>query len=614
MNNLKTFVINNILPLIEMPGQYTGGEWNTIVKNHADVSVKFALAFPDTYSIGMSHLGIQIIYGLLNKRKDTACERVFAPLEDMESLMRRHKIPLFSLETYTPLKEFDIIGFSLQYELTYTNVLNMLNLSYIPVFAHERDENDPLIIAGGPTVISPESIADFIDVFLVGDGEECLPDFIELFKNLKGGNLSRKEKIITIARSIKNAYAPSLYNTSHRQDDTIEEISPLISDIPFPVHAASVKDLNKTYYPTKPVIPYVKTVHDRITIEVMRGCTQGCRFCQAGMSKRPTRPRTIENILNLAREIYANTGHNEISLASLSISDYPFLHLLMEEMNRVFSPKYVNISFPSLRVNEHLTLLPSMLNTVRKSGITMAPEAATPTLRRIINKNIRNEDLYSGIKEAYKHGWNLIKLYFMVGLPTETDEDIDAIAQLAYNVSDLKKGVKGSWGEVNLSIAPFVPKAHTPFQWYPMITLQRMKEIKKMLLEKIRRKCIHVKFHNAERSVLEGIFARGDRRLGKVIYTAWQDGCKFDAWEEHFKFQKWLEAFQKVGIDWTFYVHRQRSEAEVFPWDHISCGVAKSFLINEMHKSINGEITSDCSVDECTECGSCVRSSNFCTI
>ena len=614
MNNLKTFVINNILPLIEMPGQYTGGEWNTIVKNHADVSVKFALAFPDTYSIGMSHLGIQIIYGLLNKRKDTVCERVFAPLEDMESLMRSHKIPLFSLETYTPLKEFDIIGFSLQYELTYTNVLNMLSLSYIPVFAHERDENDPLIIAGGPTVIAPESIADFIDVFLIGDGEECLPDFIELFKNLKRGSLSRKEKIITIARSIKNAYAPSLYNASHRQDDTIEGMSPLISDIPFPVHSASVKDLNKTYYPTKPIIPYVKTIHDRITIEVMRGCTQGCRFCQAGMSKRPTRPRTIENILNLAEEIYANTGHNEISLASLSISDYPFLHRLMEEMNRVFSPKYVNISVPSLRVNERLALLPSMLNTVRKSGITMAPEAATPSLRKIINKNIRNEDLYSGIKEAYRQGWNLIKLYFMVGLPTETDEDIDAIAQLAYNVSDLKKSIKGSWGEVNLSIAPFVPKAHTPFQWYPMITLQRMKEIKKMLLEKIRRKCIHVKFHNAERSVLEGIFARGDRRLGKVIYTAWQDGCKFDAWEEHFKFQKWLEAFQKVGIGWTFYVHRQRSEEEVFPWDHISCGVAKSFLMNEMHKSINREITSDCRVDECTECGGCVRSSNFCTV
>ena len=614
MNDLKHFVTENILPLVEMPGQYIGGEWNSVVKNHAEIDVKVALAFPDTYSIGMSHLGIQILYGLLNERNDTVCERVFAPLDDMESLMRKHKIPLFSLETYTPLREFDLVGFSLQYELSYTNVLNMLNLSEIPIMSSERCETDPLIIAGGPCAISPEAVADFIDIFLIGDGEESLPQLVELFKDMKRRKLSRKERIIAIAQALRNAYAPSLYEVSYYQDNTIREIHPKISGLPSLIRSASVKDLNKTYYPTKPIVPYVKTIHDRITIEVMRGCTQGCRFCQAGMSKRPTRPRTVENVLKLAELSYVNTGHNEISLASLSISDYPFSKRLMEEMNHVFVPRHVNISFPSLRVNEQLVLLPSLLNTVRKSGLTLAPEAATPALRKIINKNITDEDLYKGIEEAFAQGWNLVKLYFMVGLPTETDDDIDAIARLACNVSDLKKGINGSFGQVNISIAPFVPKAHTPFQWHPMITLQRIKEIRNRLFDRIRRKSIRIKFHNTERSILEGVFARGDRRLGRVIYQAWQDGCKFDAWEEHFHFQKWLDAFQKVGVDWTFYVHRQRNDDEVFPWDHVSCGIVKPFLLSERQKSLHEEITPDCRIDECPECGSCARSMNYCAV
>ncbi|MEP9410935.1 MAG: TIGR03960 family B12-binding radical SAM protein [Candidatus Brocadia sp.] len=614
MNTLKQFVTEYILPQVEMPGQYIGGEWNSITKDYADTDIKIALAFPDTYSIGMSHLGIQILYGLLNERKDTACERVFTPLSDMESLMRKHRIPLFSLETYTPLKEFDIIGFSLQYELSYTNVLNMLDLSGIPVIASERNETDPLVIAGGPAAISPEPLTDFIDIFLIGDGEESLPQFIELFKDMKQRKLPRKEKIVSLAQAVKNAYAPSLYEVTYHQDNTIKAVYPKISGLSSLIRSASVKDLNKTYFPTRPIVPYVKTVHDRITIEVMRGCTQGCRFCQAGMSKRPTRPRTVENILHLAELCYASTGHNEISLASLSISDYPFLKQLMDRMNQIFSPRYVNISFPSLRVNEQLILLPSMLNTVRKSGLTLAPEAATQTLRRIINKNIADDDLYNGIEEAFKQGWNLVKLYFMVGLPTETDDDIDAIARLAYNVSDLKKNMSGSFGQVNISIAPFVPKAHTPFQWHPMITLRRIKEIRNRLFERVRRKCIHIKFHNAERSILEGIFARGDRRLGRVIYQAWQYGCKFDAWEEYFSFQKWVDAFQKAGIDWDFYVHRQRNDDEVFPWDHISCGVVKPFLMQERQKSFSEEITPDCRTAECPECGSCARSKSFCTV
>lgn len=612
MNTLKRFVTENILPQVETPGQYTGGEWNSVVKDHADTDIKIVLAFPDTYSIGMSHLGMQILYGLLNERNDTVCERVFAPLADMESLMRQHNVPLFSLETYTPLKQFDLVGFSLQYELSYTNVLNMLDLAEIPVMAFERGETDPLIIAGGPAAISPEPLADFIDIFLVGDGEDSLPELIEIVKSLKHKKLPRKEKIITLARTLKNAYAPSLYDVSYHPDNTIKEIHPGAPGLPKIIRSASVKDLNNTYFPTRPIVPYVKTIHDRITIEVMRGCTQGCRFCQAGMSKRPTRPRTAENVLKLAELSYANTGHNEISLASLSISDYPYLKHLMEQMNHAFNPRHVNISFPSLRVNEQLVLLPSMLNTVRKSGLTLAPEAATPALRSIINKNITDEDLYKGIEEAFKQGWNLVKLYFMIGLPTETDDDIDAIARLAHNVSDLKKGINGSFGQVNVSIAPFVPKAHTPFQWQPMITMQRIQEIKKRLYDRVRRKCIRIKFHTTERSILEGIFARGDRRLGSVIYKAWQDGCKFDAWEEHFDFQKWLNAFQKAGIDWTFYVHRNRDEGEVFPWDHISCGVIKPFLLSERQKSLDSEITADCRIERCPDCGSCARSKNFC--
>ncbi|MCF6157882.1 MAG: TIGR03960 family B12-binding radical SAM protein [wastewater metagenome] len=614
MNTLKRYIRENILPFVEMPGQYIGGEWNSVTKDHTYVSVKVTLAFPDTYSIGMSHLGMQILYGLLNERDDTVCERVFTPLVDMESLMRKHKVPLFSLETCTPLKEFDIIGFSLQYELSYTNVLNMLDLAGIPVIASERGETDPLIIAGGPAAISPESISDFIDIFLIGDGEESLPQFIELFKEMKHQKLSRNEKIISIAQTMKNAYAPSLYDVSYHPDNTIQKVQPRIAGIPSTVQSASVRDLNKAYYPTRLIVPYVKTIHDRITIEVMRGCTQGCRFCQAGMSKRPTRPRTVDNIIKLSELCYANTGHNEISLASLSISDYPFLKDLMNQMNRIFNPRYVNISFPSLRINEQLVLLPSMLNTVRKSGLTLAPEAATQSLRKVINKNITDDNLYRGVEEAFRQGWNLVKLYFMIGLPTETDDDIDAIARIAYNISDLGKAVNGSSGHVNISIAPFVPKAHTPFQWEPMASLERIKEIRNKLFQRIRRRCIRIKFHTAERSILEGIFARGDRRLGRVIYTAWQNGCKFDAWEEHFRFLSWMDAFQKAGVNWHFYVYRQRNENEIFPWDHISGGTKKPFLLEEKQRSLRREVTLDCRTNDCPECGSCARSRSFCVV
>ena len=612
MNNIRSYVENKILPFVETPGQYIGEEWNSIKKEDNDIDVTFAMAFPDTYAIGMSHMGMQIIYGLLNERKDTACERVFAPWYDMEAALREHDIPLYSLETFRPLKEFDIVGFSLQYEMSFTNVLNMLDLAKIPLKREDRTESDPLIIAGGPLALTPEPVSDFIDIFFVGDGEEKLPQFIESFKALKHSeNMSRKDKIVSLVKEMKNLYAPSLYNVTYDSDGVINKIEPNMPDVPPIVHGASVNNLGKAYFPANPIIPYVQTVFDRISIEVMRGCTQGCRFCQAGMTKRPNRIRSVDKLLNMSTDCYSNTGHDEISLGALSISDYPHLKELMTRMCETFDQKKVNIAFPSLRVSDQLVEIPSLLNTVRKSGLTLAPEAATTRLRKVINKNISNDDLFAGVKEAYKEGWKLVKLYFMVGLPTETDEDVEEIVNLAYKISSLKKEVKGSHGNVNITISTFVPKAHTPFQWEPMISLERIKEIKRIIMDKIRHRRIRVKFNKPERSILEGIFARGDRRLGQVILHAWQDGCRFDSWDDHFDYNKWKIAFEKAGLDENFYLSRERREGEVLPWEHLNCGLIKEFLIKERKRSFEQEFTPDCFTDDCPDCGACARSEHY---
>jgi radical SAM family uncharacterized protein len=612
MNNIRSYVENKILPFVETPGQYIGGEWNSIKKEDSSIDITFALAFPDTYAIGMSHQGMQILYGLLNERKDTACERVFAPWYDMEAALRKHNIPLYSLESFRPLGEFDIIGFSLQYEMSYTNVLNMLDLAKIPLRREERTEKDPLIIAGGPLALAPEPISDFIDIFFVGDGEEKLPQFIECFKALKhSGNFSREEKILSLVKEMKNLYAPSLYEVSYNSVGVINKIEPKQHGVPPVVRGASISNLGKAYFPESPIVPHVKTVFDRISIEVMRGCTQGCRFCQAGMTKRPNRIRSVDKILNMSGDCYRNTGHDEISLGALSISDYPHLKDLMTRMGEVFNPKNVNIAFPSLRVSDELTELPSYLNTVRKSGLTFAPEAATTRLRKVINKNISNEDLFAGVREAYKEGWNLVKLYFMVGLPTETDEDVEEIANLAYRVSGLKKEVKGSVGNVNITVSPFVPKAHTPFQWEPMVSLERIKDIRRMIMSKIRHRRIRIKFNKPERSILEGVFARGDRRLGKVIFQAWQDGCRFDAWDDFFDYDKWVSAFEKTRLNEKSYLYRERGECEVLPWDHVSSGIIKEFLVSERKKSFEQEFTPDCFTDGCPDCGACARSEHY---
>jgi radical SAM family uncharacterized protein len=612
MNNIRNYIEDKILSYVETPGQYIGGEWNSITKKNGDVDVTFAMAFPDTYAIGMSHLGMQILYDILNKRDDTACERVFAPWPDMEDALRKHNIPLYSLETFKPLKEFDIIGFSLQYEMSYTNVLNMLDLAKIPLRRQERTEEDPLIIAGGPLAFTPEPMSDFIDIFFVGDGEEKLPQFIECFKAItRTKKLSREEKIIALTKDLKNLYAPSLYNVTYDSDGIIEKIEPKITGVPSVVHGASVINFDKVSFPENLIVPYVKTIHDRISIEVMRGCTQGCRFCQAGMTKRPNRVRSVDTILKLSQSCYLNTGHEEISIGALSISDYPYLKELMTRMGDIFNQKKVNISFPSLRISDQLTMLPYHLSAVRKSSLTLAPEAATTRLRRIINKDISNEDLYEGVKEAYKAGWNLIKLYFMVGLPTETDEDVEKIADLAYDVSNLRREVNGQYGNVNVTVAPFVPKAHTPFQWETMVSLERINDINRILKSRIRRRNIRIKFNKPERSILEGIFARGDRRLGNVILEAWRGGCKFDAWDEHFDYDKWGSAFERTGIDEKFYLLRNRNEDETLPWDHLSSGIMKQFLINERKRAFEQKYTPDCFNKGCPDCGACERSRHY---
>lgn len=599
------------MPRVETPGRYIGGEWNSIVKDPRKVKVRMVLAFPDTYEVGMSHLGVQLLYGLVNSMEETACERVFTPWVDMEGVMRSEGVPLFSLETYTPIKDFDLVGFSLQYEMSYTNVLNMLELGGIAVRREDRKEGDPIILAGGPGALSPEPMADFIDLFLVGDGEETLPGVLTLFKELRQGGAGRTDIITSMARRIKGVYAPSLYRASYNPDGTVAEISPEHDWVPMPVRSATVMNLEGAYFPERPIVPYVQTIHDRVTLEVMRGCTQGCRFCQAGMIKRPTRFRSVETLLRQAENCYKNTGQEEISLAALSISDYPYLEELLEGLQKRFDPRKVNISLPSLRVSDSLHRLPSYVSSVRKSSLTMAPEAATPELRRAICKDVKDADLFRAVEEAFKLGWRVVKLYFMIGLPGETDKDIDAIADLACNVSSIRRKINGAPGDVNLTIAPFVPKAHTPFQWEPMASLERIKAVKGRLKTRLRHPWIRLKFHNPERSILEGVLARGDRRLGEVIYLAWRLGCKLDAWDEHFHFDRWQEAFREAGLDINFYLSRRRSPEEVLPWGHISTGVRKGFFEMEQEKALQGVTTPDCFSEECTDCGACPRAPSF---
>ena len=601
---IRTALDDRVLPCVETPGQYIGGEPNSIVKDHASVDVTFALAFPDAYTVGISHLGLQILYSILNARGDVAAERVYTPFPDMVAKLREERLPLYSLETFTPLREFDIVGFSLQYEMCYTNVLLMLDLAGIPLLSERRTQDDPLIVAGGPCAFNPEPMSGFIDLFIIGDGEEAVTALVDELKVArKKKNASRRDLLVHLAKKVPGAYAPSLYTVEYNEDGTVHAVTPLVKGIPARIKAAVLRDVDSVPLPTRPIVPLVEAVHDRISLEVVRGCTHGCRFCQAGMIKRPFRARDPLKLMDAAHDCYKATGFNELSLGALSISDYPHLYPLLKGLTTYFDPLQVNISLPSLRVNKELKVLPSVLNSVRKSGLTLAPEAATEALRLRINKNITDEDLLAGVRDAYTAGWDTVKLYFMVGLPGETDDDVDAIAKLARKVSLVRKDMGKSPGKVNVSAAPFVPKPHTPFQWEAMATVDVLRMRQAKLRSDIRGGPIKLKAHRVDRSFLEGVFARGDRTLGIAIFEAYRRGCTMDAWEEHFNIDVWQQVLADCHIDGAFYANRERPEYEVLPWDHIDPGVSREFLLSERHRAQNATPTADCRDGTCNACG-----------
>ncbi|NQT52089.1 TIGR03960 family B12-binding radical SAM protein [bacterium] len=591
----------DILDRVQQPGQYIGGEWNAVVKDHAAVDLTAVLAFPDTYPIGMSHAGAAILYHVLNQRPDVAAERVYMPLPDMQAELRAHGIPLLSLETHRPVREFDVVGFSLQYEMCTTNILAMLDLAGIPLRAADRGDDVPLIVAGGPGAVAPEPVAPFFDLIIPGDGEEVILALADAARDTRG--LPRAERLRALAQASPHFYVPSLYEERRDASGRLLGLDPTDGGVPRRITRAFVADLDAAAYPTRPIVPFIETVHDRITLEVMRGCTQGCRFCQAGMIRRPVRPRSVEKMHDIACQSYQATGHNEISLASLSTSDYPDLERLIRTLGETFDARHVSLALSSLRVSDQLEKLPAAFKNIRKSGLTIAPEAASESLRRRINKNISNDDLLRGVRQAYEQGWRAVKLYFMIGLPGETDDDVDAIVALAHEVS-AQRGGRG--GNVNVAVSSFVPKPHTPFQWEPMDTPEVLLDKQRRIRSLNNRRNVRFRFHNVPRSHIEGVVSRGDRRVADAIEHAWRLGAQLDAWDEHFQYDVWLQALDATDVQPAHYAHRRREEDEWLPWDHIDAGVTRDFLLREKHRGESGEVTLDCRLGACTRCGACV--------
>lgn len=577
--------IEPILPLVTTPAQYIGGEVNSIVKDHAKARVTVALAFPDTYKIGMSHLGLQILYGLLNREPSIAAERVFAPWSDMEARMRAAGVPLFSMETKTPVRAFDILGFSLQYELSFTNVINMLDLAGIPLRTADRGPRDPLVIAGGSCAFAPEPIAEFLDLCILGDGEDRILDLANAVAELRGKFQNRRDYLRELVKRIPNVYAPSLYDVEYAPDGRLASTLPNCDEAPLFVHRAQVSDFENSFFPTRPIVPAIECVHERINLEVMRGCPHACRFCQAGMIKLPVRARSVETLVKYALETYRGTGYDEIALTSLSTADYPHLEELVARLKQEFDGRKVGISLPSLRVNERIRNIPGILNTIRKAGFTMAPEAGTERMRKVIHKLIKDEDLYAAATAAYREGWDVIKVYYMIGLPHETDADIDATCEAIIKTSQCARASTNRDGELNVTVSPFVPKAHTPFQWEAMATAQRFKDIRQRMHSKIRSRKIHLKVHDPERAYIEGVVSRGDRRLAPVLVEAVKSGCTFDAWDERFDYRRWLDVFARCGVDPDAHNFRERGEDEVFSWDHLDGGPPKRTLLRSRVKA-----------------------------
>jgi len=602
MDDLTLDILNNV----EHPARYTGGEYASIIKEQA--TVRIALAFPDVYEVGMSYLGYKILYHLVNKEENFAAERVYAPWVDLESRMRERGIPLRTLETKRILKECDFVGFTLQYELSYTNILNMLDLGQVPVLAKERKDGDPFVIVGGPCVFNPEPLTDFFDFAVIGEGEEVLPEVLRAYEGWKeAGAPGGRDGFLQRVSRIQGIYVPKFYDVRYFEDGRVAHVRPN-RDVPETIYKRVVTDLNDVDYPTKPVVPFNTIVHDRIMLEIFRGCSRGCRFCHAGMAYRPVRERTKEKLLSLSKELVKNTGYNEISLFSLSSADYSRLPDLVHTMVGEMKEKRVSVSLPSLRIDSFCVAIAKEVNAVRKSGLTLAPEAGSQRMRDIINKGVTHDDLMNAVTAAFENGWKSVKLYFMIGLPFETDEDILAIAQLVRDVQYCYFKVTGHKGcQVTASASVFVPKPYTAFQWFGQNSVEEMRRKQFLLKDALKMKNVEFQYHDAPTSVIEAVIARGDRRVGRAIYNAWKEGARFDGWSDKFSFARWQRAMSDAGLDIDFYAARQRDEDEVFPWEHVSPGVSRTYLVSEWQKAAKGELTGDCRRSECKGCGVCQK-------
>ncbi len=609
---MDTNRLEKLMLSVQKPGRYSGGEINSVIKDKSKVDVRFAFCFPDTYEIGMSHLGMKILYSQFNARDDIWCERVFAPWVDFEEVMRQNDIPLFALESRDSIKDFDIIGFTLQYELSYTNVLNMLDLAGIPLKSADRKGLAPLVVAGGPCACNPEPLADFIDLFFLGEGEEVDLEVIDLYK--KYGKNGDKQAFLREAAQIPGVYVPSLYDIEYNDDKTIKAITPK-DNAPKVIQKRIIRDMDSVHYPDKFVVPYIEIVHDRAVQEIFRGCIRGCRFCQAGFIYRPVREKSPDVINKQAKAICDNTGYDEISLSSLSTSDYSQLEPLLNDMLDWSQKDNVSLSLPSLRVDNFSKELLDKINHVRKSGLTFAPEAGTQRLRDVINKNVTEEEIMRTCRMAFEGGYTSVKLYFMLGLPTETDEDLKGIAELGQKIVNefyaMPNKPKGKSVNVSISVSTFVPKPFTPFEFEPQIGIEEMRRRQSVIRDSVTTRKVSVSWHESKVSFLEGVFARGDRRLGSVIEMAVKKGCRFDGWDECFHLDKWIEAFNECGIEPEFFANRKREFDEILPWDHLDYGVSKTFLINE-NKTAYAAITTPNCKEKCSNCGAACFKGGIC--
>ena len=605
----KLVLSDEILLSIQQPARYIGGEINSVCKDPSSVDVRFAMCFPDVYDIGMSHLGIQILYDMLNKMPDVYCERVYSPWTDLDAIMREKHIPLFAIESQDPVKDFDILGITLQYEMCYTNILQILDLSGIPLHGSDRTWDDPIVIGGGPCAYNPEPIAEFFDLFYIGEGETAYRQLIDIYKDSRKNGESR-ETFLKRAAGVPGIYVPSLYEPEYHEDGTLKAFRPTCPEAPEKVVKQLVLDMTEAVYPEKPLVPFIKVTQDRVVLEIMRGCIRGCRFCQAGMIYRPVREKNVERLKDLAYKMLKNTGHEEISLSSLSSSDYRSLEELVCFLIEEFHGKGVNVSLPSLRIDAFSLDVMSKVQDVTKSSLTFAPEAGSQRLRDVINKGLTEEEILQGAADAFKGGWNRVKLYFMLGLPTETVEDMEGIALLSEKIAEeyyeIPKDQRNGKVQVVASTSFFVPKPFTPFQWARMSTkeefLDKARVVNRKMKEMLNHKSLKYNWHEADVTVLEGVLARGDRRVAAVIEEAYRNGALYDAWSESFRNDIWMKAFEACGVDIDFYTTRERSLDELFPWDFIDTGVSKEFLKREWNNAVNGTVTPNCR-ERCSGCG-----------